>query len=64
VSQAPQLKREWSLWPEIGWIRGNPARLSKGYFVTTYLSSYMPGHAVGLSQVRSPAIVDQIRIRD
>jgi hypothetical protein len=38
-SPTPQLKREWSLWPEIAWIRGNPARLSKGYFVTTYLSS-------------------------
>jgi hypothetical protein len=27
---APQLKREWSLWPELGWNPGNLRGLSKG----------------------------------
>jgi hypothetical protein len=35
----PQLKREWSLWPEFGWIPGNLCDLSNGYFATTFLSS-------------------------
>jgi hypothetical protein len=30
VSATPQLKREWSLWPEFGLIPGNPCDLSKG----------------------------------
>ena len=29
-SSSPQLKREWSLWPEFGWISGNLCDLSKG----------------------------------
>ena len=30
VPPAPQLKREWSLWPEFGSDPGNPRELSKG----------------------------------
>jgi hypothetical protein len=30
VPPAPQLKREWSLWPEFGLDPGNPRELSKG----------------------------------
>jgi hypothetical protein len=36
---APQLKREWSLWPEFGLDPGNPRELSKRWFATTFLSS-------------------------
>jgi hypothetical protein len=39
VSHTAQLKREWSLWSEFGWIPGNPCDLSKAYFATTFLSS-------------------------
>jgi hypothetical protein len=39
VSSTPQLKREWSPWPEFGWIPGNLCHLSKGYFAMTFLSS-------------------------
>src|SRR5262249_52205488 len=39
VPPAPQLKREWSLWPEFGLDPGNPRELSKGYSATTFLSS-------------------------
>jgi len=39
VSARPQLKREWSPWPEFGADRGNPRELSKGLFATTFLSS-------------------------
>ncbi|HEX2511098.1 MAG TPA: hypothetical protein VHK44_00700, partial [Xanthobacteraceae bacterium] len=39
VSLTPQLKREWSLWSEFGWIPGTPCDLSKGYFAATFLSS-------------------------
>jgi hypothetical protein len=38
-AQTRQLKREQSLWWEFGWIPGNLCDLSKGYFVTTFLSS-------------------------
>jgi hypothetical protein len=30
VSPRSQLKREWSLWPEFGWIPANLCELSKG----------------------------------
>jgi hypothetical protein len=30
VSPASQLKREWSLWPELGWNPGNLRGLSRG----------------------------------
>ena len=30
VPPAPQLKREWSPWPEFGWIPANLCDLSKG----------------------------------
>jgi hypothetical protein len=30
VFPLPQLKREWSLWPEFGWSPGNLRDLSKG----------------------------------
>jgi hypothetical protein len=30
VSHTAQLKREWSLWPEFGWIPANLCDLSKG----------------------------------
>src|SRR5262249_31099954 len=39
VSPATQLKREWSLWLEFGWIPGNMCDLSKLKFATTFLSS-------------------------
>ena len=29
VSSAPQLKREWSRWPEFGWIPANLCDFSK-----------------------------------
>jgi hypothetical protein len=38
----PQFKREWSLWPEFGWILGNLCDLSKAYFAMTFLSSSPP----------------------
>jgi hypothetical protein len=34
-----QLKREWSLWPEFGWIPANLGDFSKGLFAMTFLSS-------------------------
>ena len=50
----PQFKREWSLWPEFGWIPGNLCGLSKGYFAMTFLSSSPPTPATqsGLAQLR------------
>src|SRR5919204_584291 len=37
-----QLKREWSLWPEFGWIPANLGDFSKGLFAMTFLSSSPP----------------------
>src|SRR5438876_584439 len=54
VSATPQLKREWSLRSEFGWIPGNLCDLSKGYFATTFLSSSLtwPATQSGVDMLR------------
>jgi hypothetical protein len=48
-----------SPWSKFDWIPGNLCDLSKGIICRdiSEFESYMPSHAVGLSQVRSPAIL-------
>ena len=49
VSPAPQLKREWSPWPEFWLDPRKSARPFKGIFChdISEFESYMPSHAVG-----------------
>src|SRR5262249_16202280 len=66
VSPAPQLKREWSPWPEFGWFPANLRDFSKGYFATTFLSSNLtcPARQSGLcgpSQVCTAPASSQCR---
>jgi hypothetical protein len=55
VSSTPQLKREWSRWPELAGISRNLFDLSKGYCATTFLSSSLtwPASQSGLCVVVS-----------
>jgi hypothetical protein len=59
VSARPQLKRELVSKARIQLDQRKSVRPLKGIFCDdiSEFESYMPSHAVGLSQVRSPAIV-------